>query len=516
MRERGVEVELCDVDRIRELEPRLAVHDLTIGCYEPTGGHAQPLFVADGFVRAAERDGATLRLGTRVTRLRPDGQGWTLWLERRHARERRDRDRRLRAVGQQAHARARGRRAALALARPGRALPAAARVRPPGPIISDHAHELWIKPEGNDGHYLIGGRGGRLDRSPHQRATGQAGADDSMLETFAGELAHRFPGMAGGVWRGSWSSFYDFTPDGNPVIDFVPGRPNLITATGMSGHCFKLAPSLGLGTAELVVDGAVRSFDWSVFAYGRFARQPATASAEAAGPDDRRRAAGGRRGLALPRGGRRRQAARAGRRPAARRARAGGAGRRAARRSRDRARRPRRRAARRGRPARRAAGAQRALGAGHGVVAAGRSRGARPGLQRRARRARRRAGARGRGDPARRASRPRAPRASSRRPTAAAAAATRSRSRARSGSSSRARASRARASSASRPCSSTAATCPRPGDADTPADLPVVAASTRGLLPRRISAAPPTPASDHDGGRDQRQRQAAAAAARRR
>ena len=68
-----------------------------------------------------------------------------------------------------------------------------------------------------------------------------------MLETFAGELAHRFPGMAGGVWRGSWSSFYDFTPDGNPVIDFVPGRANLITATGMSGHCFKLAPSLGPG-----------------------------------------------------------------------------------------------------------------------------------------------------------------------------------------------------------------------------------------------------------------------------
>jgi hypothetical protein len=40
----------------------------------------------------------------------------------------------------------------------------------------------------------------------------------------------------------------------------------------MSGHCFKLAPSLGRGTAELVVDGEVRSFDWSVFGYGRFAR----------------------------------------------------------------------------------------------------------------------------------------------------------------------------------------------------------------------------------------------------
>ena len=80
MRERGVEVELCGVDRILELEPRLAAHDLTIGCYEPTGGHAQPLFVADGFVRAAERDGATIRLGTRVTACDPTARagrcGW--------------------------------------------------------------------------------------------------------------------------------------------------------------------------------------------------------------------------------------------------------------------------------------------------------------------------------------------------------------------------------------------------------------------------------------------------------
>ena len=247
MRERGVEVELCGVDRILELEPRLATHDLTIGCYEPTGGHAQPLFVADGFVRAAERDGATIRLGTRVTALRPDGQGWTLWLS---DGTRASAEVVIVACGPWANKLTRGLGGVVPLSlsrgQAGRFRPPHA-FGPPGPIISDHAHELWIKPEGTDGHYLIGGRGGRLDRSPYKRPTGQAGADDSMLETFAGELAHRFPGMAGGVWRGSWSSFYDFTPDGNPVIDFVPGRSNLITATGMSGHCFKLAPSLGPG-----------------------------------------------------------------------------------------------------------------------------------------------------------------------------------------------------------------------------------------------------------------------------
>ncbi len=272
MRARGVETELCDTGRILELEPRLAVDDLTVGCYEPTGGYAQPLFVADGFLRAAERDGATLRLGTRVTGLRPDGGGWNLWLG---DGTRASAEVVIVACGPWANKLTRGLGGVVPLAlsrgQAGRFRPRHS-FGPPGPIISDHAQELWIKPEGDDGHYLIGGRGGRLDRSPHKRPTGQAGADEAMLETFANELARRMPGTQGGVWRGSWSSFYDFTPDGNPVIDQVPGRPNLIVATGMSGHCFKLAPSLGLGTSELVVDGHVRSFDWSVFAYGRFAR----------------------------------------------------------------------------------------------------------------------------------------------------------------------------------------------------------------------------------------------------
>ncbi len=82
----------------------------------------------------------------------------------------------------------------------------------------------------------------------------------------------------------------------------------------MSGHCFKLAPSLGLGTAELVVDGQVRSFDWSVFAYGRFARprqgycRPRARMIGgvllAAGAGTRFRAAGGGVKLLAPVGGR--------------------------------------------------------------------------------------------------------------------------------------------------------------------------------------------------------------------
>jgi glycine/D-amino acid oxidase-like deaminating enzyme len=50
----------------------------------------------------------------------------------------------------------------------------------------------------------------------------------------------------------------------------------------MSGHAFKLCPALGLGAAELLLDGEVSSFDWAPFRYGRFDRRPA-ASARGAG-----------------------------------------------------------------------------------------------------------------------------------------------------------------------------------------------------------------------------------------
>ena len=226
MRARGVETELCDVGRILELEPRLAVDDLTVGCYEPTGGYAQPLFVADGFLRAAERDGATLRLGTRVTGLRPDGGGWNLWLG---DGTRASAEVVIVACGPWANKLTRGLGGVVPLAlsrgQAGRFRPRHS-FGPPGPIISDHAQELWIKPEGDDGHYLIGGRGGRLDRSPHKRPTGQAGADEAMLETFASELARRMPGTAGRcLARLVVELLRLHARFGNPVIDQIPGPP---------------------------------------------------------------------------------------------------------------------------------------------------------------------------------------------------------------------------------------------------------------------------------------------------
>jgi sarcosine oxidase subunit beta len=271
MRAADVRVELLDIAGLRSLEPRLRTDDLAIGCYEPAVGYCEPLFVAAGLAAAAERDGATLRLDCGVRSIARDGGGYRLELDRGGSILA---ERCIVAVGAWSNELlgALGGAVPLTLRRGqiGRYRPPAS-FGDPGPIISDHLHELWMRPDGPTGHYLVGGRGGRPEEELPEPETAPRGADPERLADFARELNWRLPATAGGVWRGSWASFYDFTPDGNPVVDRVPGHDGLFVATGGSGHAFKLAPALGLAVAELVCDGDVTSFEWSGLRFGRFA-----------------------------------------------------------------------------------------------------------------------------------------------------------------------------------------------------------------------------------------------------
>jgi glycine/D-amino acid oxidase-like deaminating enzyme len=271
MRAQCVQVELLDLAGLRALEPRLRTDDLAIGCFEPAVGYCDPLFVASGLAEAAARAGATWRFGRGVSAIVREGEGYRIELEGGEA------------ILAESCVVAAGAWSNELLGPLGGAVPLTLRrgqvgryrtplaFGGPGPIVSDHVHELWMRPDGADGHYLVGGRGGRPDDVLAAPETATRGADADRLADFEHELAWRLPATTGGIWRGSWASFYDFTPDGNPVVDRVPGHERLIVATGGSGHAFKLAPALGLAVAELICDGDVQSFDWSGLRFGRFA-----------------------------------------------------------------------------------------------------------------------------------------------------------------------------------------------------------------------------------------------------
>jgi len=65
---------------------------------------------------------------------------------------------------------------------------------------------------------------------------------------------------------------YTVTPDAHPLIGAVPGSKGCWVVSGFSGHGFKLAPAVGRGMAEWIVDGAPQAFPAPFFDPQRFDR----------------------------------------------------------------------------------------------------------------------------------------------------------------------------------------------------------------------------------------------------
>lgn len=67
-------------------------------------------------------------------------------------------------------------------------------------------------------------------------------------------ISNRMPAFNEGRYIAGWTGPYDITPDWNPVVGPVPGCEGLFVATGFSGHGFKLAPTIGEGLAQTILD----------------------------------------------------------------------------------------------------------------------------------------------------------------------------------------------------------------------------------------------------------------------
>ncbi|SRR6266508_1887260 len=92
--------------------------------------------------------------------------------------------------------------------------------------------------------------------------------DDERLIRAA--LADHIPAANGRLIHAK-TCLYTMTPDGDFLIDRLPGSPNVIVASPCSGHGFKFAPVIGEILADLVTSGTTRH-DIARFALARFDR----------------------------------------------------------------------------------------------------------------------------------------------------------------------------------------------------------------------------------------------------
>ena len=262
----GVDSSVIDADGIRALFPALEVAD-EVAAYEPASGYADPFMTAAGFLAAARQKGARLVPGAEVSAIRTAG-GRVAGVDTNRGQV--DAPVIVNAAGAWA-----GRVGSLV----GLDLPiqvwrhdtgylgVPASVGRPIPVVIDIANGMYFRPEGHD-MVLVGLEDDNQIGGSADRDTSEAKAD--FRDRAADRIIRRVPDLIEGTFRTSHSGQDGLTPDQRPMLGAM-GPDGFYLDCGHSGTGFKTAPAVGLGMAELILDGASKTVDLSPFAPTRYA-----------------------------------------------------------------------------------------------------------------------------------------------------------------------------------------------------------------------------------------------------
>jgi len=276
----GIETGVVEADEIRQLCPALAIHDADVAAYEPGSGYADPTAVAMGFLGAARDRGARLVQGAEVTAI-PVAGGAVTGVETTRG-----------SFSAPVVVDVAGGWAARVASLAGLEIPvqvwrhdtaflgAPPAVPLPFPVVIDNPNSLYLRPEGSE-LVLVGledenAIGGSPDRDTADAARG-------FSERVVERVIRRAPGLADGTFRSAHSGQDGITPDQRPILG-AAGPDGFFLDCGHSGTGFKTAPAVGLGMAELILDGAATSVDLAPFALERFAAGRLLSGEHAYGP----------------------------------------------------------------------------------------------------------------------------------------------------------------------------------------------------------------------------------------
>jgi len=94
--------------------------------------------------------------------------------------------------------------------------------------------------------------------------------EDLFEEYIWPAMYERAPAFESLKVENSWAGLYEFcTLDQNGIVGYHPDVPNMLLATGFSGHGLQMSPGVGRAISELVVDGKYQTIDLSIMSFDR-------------------------------------------------------------------------------------------------------------------------------------------------------------------------------------------------------------------------------------------------------
>ena len=264
----GVTTSVITAQELQELQPFAQVDDLTVAAYEPESGYADPRATTTAFMQQAQRQGAVLREGVRVTAIRTvggrvigvDTSGGPIdapivvvmagpWS-----------DRLLKTAGidfplipQRAQIAFYQRPAELAKGHM---------------VFIDGALGAYFRPHGTE-LTLIGVGHWKPEPPPDPDAYNEAN-DPDFIPAAQLKVARRIPALQHAEYARGHAGIYDVSPDTRAILDRAPGVDGLYIAAGFSGTGFKISPAVGACMAELITQGRATFVDLTPFRFSRF------------------------------------------------------------------------------------------------------------------------------------------------------------------------------------------------------------------------------------------------------
>lgn len=269
--EQGVETSLLEPDDIDEAAPDYNGAHVTLACYEPEAGVADPMATTSCFAQRARDFGASIYEGTPVRRILTEGERITGVETGRGTIN-------APIVVLAANVWSVALAGALGITLPITPTrhPMVALRRPNdfGGRTSMHAvgldltRAIYLRPD-LGGVTLVGSTENVF--TPSDPDNYAQGLSEAEIAHFRKQASGTIPALARAVPRGGWAGIYDDTPDFHPILDRLAPYDGLYCAAGFSGHGFKLSPLVGQWMAQLILTGN-KPDDMQHFAFDRFAQ----------------------------------------------------------------------------------------------------------------------------------------------------------------------------------------------------------------------------------------------------